>query len=340
MIDGRKDLLQPLRHICRHFIDDHIDERGVIWNQNFDHETPVDYSTVDAPMVHLMAAGKLLAGEGDDLGHELLGICRQQAEHLLARGFDFPTEGEPCSDEGSIACAAWALARSYNELQEPDGAWLSLAQDLLAYHNKMRLSGVDIRLDGSSVRFWETMYESNDWGPSINAGHGWSLWHAHAHMEVFRATSNFEDLWQAWRATLCVASKMKSDGSFPPCFTPDPIPALPHDDAWGGPARRHEGRMSSAMYGPGYPECSSMSSMHLFLIAPRLWYHTSGWDPKTGRVVNGRIEGDRFIPHTALPCQNLCLGSTPNPGVLYTGLAHEVMMGGELHTTSIGELQG
>ena len=190
-IRGGSDHLMPdLQLLCWHYLDDHTDDNGGIWNQNRPEETPVDYSTVDCPMVHLIEAGKLLSERGDKLGPELLAFCHKQASHLFNRGFSFPTEGEPCTEDGSIACQAWGLARAYNELANPDAAWVELAEELMAYHAKHELSGSDIRLDGSTIRFWETQYESDDWGPSINAGTVGPCG-APSHAELYRAaTSN------------------------------------------------------------------------------------------------------------------------------------------------------
>jgi len=294
---GWEELLKHLQGLCEHYLLDHIDASGVIWNQNWVHETPVDYSTVDCPMIHLLRAAEVLQERDADLSKRLYRVCRQQAEHLLNRGFDFPTEGEPCTEDGSIACQAWGLARAYNELADPDPAWLKLAQDLMSYHSKLELSGQDVRVDGSSLRFWETMYETEEWGPSINAGHGWTLWSAFARLELFRATRDFEDLWQLWRHSMCVASRQQENGLFPPCFTPDPIPSLPHDDAWGDPGKRYEARTSSAVAGLRYPEGSSMSGMFLWLLYPRIWSHTYGYDPKSGRLINAVLVDGRVVPH-------------------------------------------
>jgi len=298
---GWTELVPHLQGLCRHYLSDHVDENGVIWNQNWDHETPVDYSTVDCPLIHLIEASSALKAHDQELSDRLAVVCRKQAEHLHSRGFDFPTEGEPCTEDGSIACQAWGLARAYNELPDPDPAWLELARELMAYHAKLELSGQDIRLDGSSLRFWETMYETDEWGPSINAGHGWTLWSAFARLELFRASGEFEDLWLLWRHTMCVASRQGEEGLFPACYTPDPVPSLPHDDAWGDPEKRFEGRMSSGKAGMRYPEGYSMSGMFLWILYPQIWSHTCGYDAATGRLVNARLEEGTVIPHCPGP---------------------------------------
>ena len=38
--------------LLEHYLQDHVDEQGVVWNQNWTHEEPVDYTTVDCALVH------------------------------------------------------------------------------------------------------------------------------------------------------------------------------------------------------------------------------------------------------------------------------------------------
>lgn len=326
--DETGEYLTHLRGLVTHYLSDHVDADGVIWNQNWPDETPVDYGTVDCPLVHLIEAWKTLRVYDAQLAEAVLTVCQRQAAHLYQRGFDFPTEGEPCTEDGSIACQAWGLAYAYNHLPDTDPAWIELATQLMAYHAKLECSGTDARVNGSSLRFWETMYETDAWGPSINAGHGWTLWSACARYELFVATGRFEHLERAWRHTGCVAARLQSDGSFPACWTPDPVPSLAHDDGWGDPQRRAEGRQTTAHAGMAFPPGASMSGMHLFVTAPQMWYRCCGLDVAGNQVVNAQCDasGDvvALTPHTPLPCDMVALGSDPQRALRITGLAHSV----------------
>ena len=310
--------------LVEHYLADHLEPgMGIIWNQNWPDEKPVDYTTEDCCLVHLLRAAEILEQGHKSLANTLWSICRLMADHLLARGFSFPTEGEPCTEDGSIACQAWGLATAYNAFSDPDPAWLSLAQDLMAYHAKLEMSGNDCRTNGSTIRFGETMYESQEWGPSINAGHGWTIWSAWARWEIFRATGAFDDLLQAWNHSCCVAAKIQPDGSIPPCYTPDPIPTIPHDDAWGDELRRYEARMTTAEAGMRFTAGRSMSSMHLFIFAPVAWASTCGLDLTSGMCVNARREGDRLIANgTGL--NQLALKGHLSTTLTVEGLAKEV----------------
>lgn len=330
---GMSDLQPWLENLAAHFLAEHMDEQGVTWNEN----TPgarVDYSTVDAPAVHLLRAGKLLDSQGVPLGKALLDGVRKNVDAVLRRGLSFPTEGQPATEDGSIACAAWLLATAYNELENPDPAWLAFAGDLMRFHHKLEMSGDDIRMDGSSLRFWETMYESDEYGPSINASHGWTLWSASARWELFVATGDFDHLWQAWRHTMNVAHRLDARGAFPVCFTPDVIPAPPHPDSWDKDSR-HEGRMTTSYQGMGYPSSLSMSGMHLFVTAPRMWYDTSGYDGESGRLVNLSHHKGRLQLHTPLPVKRIVLNLKPGERITL-GPVHP---GGEITLLTDQELE-
>lgn len=302
---GMSDMQPWLENVAAHFLAEHTDEQGMIWNENTP-DARHDYSTIDAPAVHLLRAGTLLQSQGVPLGQALLDRVRKNVDAVLERGLDFPTEGQPCTEDGSIACAAWLLATAYTEMENPDPAWLTFAEELMRFHGKLEMSGDDIRTDGSSIRFWETMYESDDYGPSINASHGWTLWSASARWELFLATGGFDHLWQAWRHSVNVAHRLDGRGAFPVCFTPDVIPAPPHPDSWHQ-ASRHEGRMTSAYLAMDYPSSLSMSGMHLFITAPRMWYDTCGYDGVAGRLVNLSHHDGRLQSHTPLPVKRIAL---------------------------------
>ena len=303
---GMTDLGDLFVRFCGHFLSEHVDENGVVWNQNTAVESKHDYCTVDAPILNMLKAGRKLLEMGEPLGTEMVARVRKGVAYLHRRGFSFATEGESCTEDGSMACTAWTLAGAYNELDDPDPAWLELAERMMDHHAKLEMRGDDIRIDGSSIRFWETQYETGDYGPSINASHGWTLWSALARWELFRATGEFEQLWQCWRHSVNVAHRLDARGAFPCCFTPDIIPSPPHGSGAGlSDAGKHESRMTSAFAGLGYPATLSMSGMHLFVTAPRMWYRTCGYDPKTGRLINARLEGDRLIPNTPVDCERI-----------------------------------
>jgi hypothetical protein len=312
--------------LASHFIKDHTDETGLILNQGWAGEEDVDYSTVDCPLVHLLHAAETLRRNQHVFADEIFEFCRKNAEHLYHRGFDFPTEGEPCTEDGSIACQAWGLAAAYNQLPEADSKWIELSESLVEFHSKLEMYGTDIRTDGSSLRFWESMYESDNYGPSINAGHAWTLWSACARWELYRATSAFRHLRQCWQHTMNAAHTFDQRGASHPCYTPDIIPAPMHDDSWGDPAKKYEGRMTSASLGWGYPDTVSASGMYVYIVAAQIWYHSCGYDPAEGYPINAVIEGQTLTPATPLPCTRIALAGLPEKPLTVQNLDQEVLV--------------
>jgi hypothetical protein len=316
---GAEDLRAPLAGVLAHYLTDHVGEYGAVHNRRYT-DDPQDYCTVDAPLVHILRAAEVLNESHPDVSALARATARGIAAHILVRGFSFPTEGEQSTEDGSIACAAWSLAYAFNELSDPDPAWLAFARDLLGFHRKFEMFGADARLNGSSVRFWETMYESDDWGPSINAGHAWTLWTAFAEWEMFRATGAYRWIEAAWSRTSCVASRVRDDGGMPVCFTPDPIPQIPHADVAeaddpGGPlgtvGYRREGEMTSVHAGNRYPQSLSASGMFLFVLAPKTWYSACGFHPVSGTAINAVVAPGRVTPLGIAPCTMVALASVP-----------------------------
>ena len=124
---------------------------------------------------------------------------------IFQKSYRTPAENRPTISiaVGSISrgrpCRRWfhppglGLAAAYNGLPNPDPRWLTLSAELMAFHAKLELSGATFDLM-VSLR-WETM-GNRGYGPSINAGHGWTIWSAWARWELYRATGTFAHLSQ------------------------------------------------------------------------------------------------------------------------------------------------
>ena len=194
----------------------------------------------------------------------------------------------------------------------PKPAYLETALEIQALHESLRLRGSDARMFGSSLRFWETQYEGDDWGPSINAGHAWTMWSVEADFLLARATGVFRYLANAFAGTLCVASRVRESGAMPSCYTPDMIPGLPHhpyfllfDESRAGDGAfweaKAEGllddrRMTTSVLAMGYPPNTySASGNYLLIKSAEIWDHCAGFDRERSVVVNGRFEGDEFV---------------------------------------------
>ncbi|MCC6580908.1 MAG: hypothetical protein IT440_10745 [Phycisphaeraceae bacterium] len=314
--------------LAKHFISDHVKPDGMVCCRNSADSSDHDYTTVEAPLVALVRLWHLLR----ERGHADAGFIRQTslhvADYLLARGLDFATEGEPCTEDGSFACAAWSLLHAYLEL-EPRPRYMQFGMELLRLHAKLEMRGLDCRMNQSTIRFWETQYETDTWGPSINAGHGWSLWTAMAKFCAYRITRSMTMLQQSYEAFLTSLSKIDVSGGMYSCYTPDMIPGTPHQ--WCVPKPLPIGQdtqQTTIPLGWGYPTTYAASGNHVLIQAAETWAHTSGVNVETNATINGMFDDKGVFvsaaPHfsrlaiSAAPRQPMKLAVTPGRDLVIT----------------------
>lgn len=282
--------------IAKHMLNEHTDDTGAIICQNVPHRPPVDYSSVHTPGLVFLKLGTLLQNtKFHTAGLEFLEAARRIAEHILRRGFNFPTEGEPCVEDGSMACAAITLLSAYCYLDEPDPAWLEMGRKLVELHEALVMRGLDCRMYGSSFRFWETQYETADWGPSINAGHAWTIWTCEAKVLLYLITNEIKWLRDAYSGFVANMAKVTSSGGMPCCYTPDMIPGIPH---FPRNSKEPDSRMTSSLLAMDYPPKTFSASGNYFLIrAAEIWDHISGIDIYDNEIIciNGKYKDGLFI---------------------------------------------
>ena len=212
-----------------------------------------------------------------------------------------------------MSCAAATLLYAYLCL-EPKPEYLAMAEKLLRLHEILVLEGTDCRMDGSSIRFWETQYETRDWGPSINAGHAWSIWTAAAKAMMALVKGDFYNLLRAYEGFLTNICKVEGNGAMTSGYTPDMIPGMPHAPCIFGAAEPESGvseyQFTTSRIGMRYPDRTYSTSGNYFLIeAAKFWSHISGFHGESGICVNGTISDGCFLSGaTAMDC--LVLGGT------------------------------
>lgn len=289
------EVLEDAVALAEHVIHDHL-ENGVIINENIP-GAKVDYSTVHTAISGFLAIGQLLREKGNGKSEEMYRTAEKIADHVCKRGLDFPTEGEPCTEDGSMSCSAGTLLRAYREIA-PKEEYLKVAKQLLDVHTVLEMDGSDCRMKNSSIRFWETQYESNDWGASINAGHGWTIWSAEAKALYARIASDFTMLKDSYEGFITNMCKVESNGGMSCCFTPDMIPGTPHAYY----ANRvevadeiNEARPTSARLGNCYvPKTYSVSGNFFLIRGAELFAYMSGFDCTDGIAVNGVYQDGIF----------------------------------------------
>lgn len=215
--------------IANAHIADHVDDSGRIQCMREDN-LAVDYTTVITPLVSLIELFREMKRREDPRAESLRETCVKVAEHLMAREFEFPTEGAPAhmrwTEDGSISCTALSLFFAYAHLVQ-DERYLARAVEVMDYHRIWTLRVPDVRVHGASFRYWETMWENDGEGRAINAGHAWNIWQAEAFFYQGILTGNPMALLMSWNGFCANWAKFRADGKLAGCFTPDYIPQRP-----------------------------------------------------------------------------------------------------------------
>lgn len=298
LTDNREVLADAIA-LVEHVRTDHL-ENGAAVNEN----TPghkVDYSTVHTAITGFLALAQLLKEQEDERyrekAAELYAAAEQIADHVCRRALDFPTEGEPCTEDGSMSCSVTTLLRAYMGIA-PKKEYLEVAEQIMRAHTVLEMGGADCRMKNSTIRFWETQYESCAWGPSINAGHGWSIWNAEAKALYARIKSNFAMLKASYEGFVTNLCKVEENGGMSSCYTPDMIPGTPHayyvTDVSVEAAANDERPTSTHLGGRYVPDSYAASGNYFLIRAVDSFAHMSGLDAAEGVAVNGVYTDGRF----------------------------------------------
>jgi hypothetical protein len=296
-LTGKAAILEDLTGLCRHFINEHTDNEGRVFCQNTANSHQSDYSTVGIPITALIRAAQTVT-EPDDK-KAFTDAAEKLADFVCKRGLDFPTEGDPCTEDGSMACSVITLLRAYRDIA-PKPAYMETAKTILEHHRMLEMCSSDCRINGSSLRFWETQYETRDWGPSINAGHGWTIWTAEAKALMADECGDIDLLCESYNGFISNIAKVEENGGMPSCYTPDMIPGTPHGQAMYESDTIIDGdfpdlRSTSIPLAMGYVQKTYAASGNHFLIkGGELWSRISGISFKKGIAICGVLKGNRF----------------------------------------------
>jgi hypothetical protein len=310
-LTGDASVLHDAIGLARHMIADHQDSDGKFTCQNRATQPRKDYTTVDAPGVALVQLWRLLHELGRPEATEFAVAAERVADYLVSRGTACPTEGEPCTEDGSMACTAWTLLHTYVFLK-PKPSYLKSGLAVLDLRKKLELHGTDCRMNNSSLRFWETQYETDSWGPSINAGHGWTIWTAMAKVCAYLATDDIRHLREAYASFISCLSKIDKNGGMFCCYTPDMIPGTPHPWYYHHqpPEIAGDTTQTSTVLGSGYPNTYAASGNHAIVMIAESWATMSGLCAD-GTTINGKIEDGRLVS-AAPKFDRLALESAPS----------------------------
>lgn len=298
LLTGDKSIREDALGLLDHVAAEHVEEDGTVVNQNFADKPGVDYSTVHTSMCGFLRWAEILKREDPKKSEELYKLSEKIADHVCKRGIDFPTEGEPCTEDGSMGGTIATLLYAYMRIK-PKPEYLKTAKDILNLHHVLEMDGSDCRMRNSTIRFWETQYETREWGPSINAGHAWTIWTAEAKAALAVIEKDFKLLQEAYEGFVTNMCKVDRNGGMFCCYTPDMIPGTPHAHILNVPLdhadEHNDMRPTSTHLGMDFPKKAYAASGNYYLIkAAEIWSHISGLNLDGGVSVNGVYDGRIF----------------------------------------------
>lgn len=182
-----------------------------------------DYTTVCAPIIPIIDVYLLLKDKNDKRSNIFKKAAEEIARFLYERQYNFPTEGaDDKYEDGSISCTALSILY-YCRYIERNADYERFAYDVLNLHRAWTMYSPDAKINGSSFRWWETIWEGDGEGPALCCGHAWTIWKGEACFHagiLLRDDSLLLDSWNAYVTNFC---KTQSDGTMYSCYEADYI---------------------------------------------------------------------------------------------------------------------
>ncbi len=165
------------------------------------HYTCVVY--IAKSIMEVMAAEKPLAGKDPAWKTRYdrhAASVRKAIDELALHLDNIETEGEATYEDGMIACAYTQLAM-YALLQTDPGLrgkYTEAAQRIAAGHRCLsQILIPDSRMNGGSLRYWESQYDIMTTPNMTSSPHGWSAWRLYGLWYLYQLTGQKEYLRQA-----------------------------------------------------------------------------------------------------------------------------------------------
>lgn len=196
-------------------------KKGMVYNGK-------DYTTVCAPIIPVIDVTLCMKASNDARYEIFRKTAGEMALHLYTRKYDFPTEGtesklfEKEYEDGSISCTALSLLY-YCRYIERNQDYENFAYDVLNMHRAWTIYSPDAKMNNSSFRWWETIWEGDGEGPAICSGHAWTIWKGEALFHAGILSKNDSMLLDSWNSYITNFCKTQQDGSMYSCYEADYI---------------------------------------------------------------------------------------------------------------------
>lgn len=124
-------------------------------------------------------------------------------DDLVRSRDDIQTEGEMTYEDGMISCsyAQLSMYALYHASNEARQIYVETAEFLKEGHRCLsQLLVPDCRMNGGSLRFWESQYDILTTPNMMSSPHGWSAWRVYGLWYLYQLTGNDEYLKQVFNA--------------------------------------------------------------------------------------------------------------------------------------------
>lgn len=125
---------------------------------------------------------------------------KQAMDNLALHLDNIQTEGQMTFEDGMISCSYTQLSEF--ALLQPEGSeerayYTGAAEKLVDMHRCLsQILVPDSRMNGGSLRFWESQYDILTMPDMMNSPHGWSAWRIYGLRNLYLLTGNYDYLRQ------------------------------------------------------------------------------------------------------------------------------------------------
>ena len=217
---------------------------------------------------------------------------------------DFPTETEITEytekemEDGSISCTALSVLYVCANIKY-DKRYIEFAEKVLELHKAWTIYTPDVRAYQSSFRWWETIWEGDGEGPSICAGHAWTIWRSEALFYLGILKNDDKALLNSWNGFLTNFCKTQENGEMYSCYEMDYIRG-------GGLFEvkktllqlKDEDTDVKYILGHSYPKHTDSSlSRYVWVRASYSWYNTAAVISAGNKVItiNASIKNNELV---------------------------------------------
>lgn len=160
-------------------------------------EKKEDYTTVCAPVIPIVDMAIFLKDKDKKRSGRYFEAARKMCEYLVNRGVYFPSEGGKSSMIGEFLPDGSVMNTILNILYycynvESSDKMVEFARQVMDIHDNYVIKTPRCQMMGSTIRWWETLWEGDKDGPALCCGHGWTIWRAESDWLYYKLTGNEE----------------------------------------------------------------------------------------------------------------------------------------------------